>query len=1299
MNVLEQTHVESPLLDQLAAMHWLVNTGNPDDPGASARTSFREVLLEQELRAALLRLNPGPDGAPWLDDTRLAQAISALQRGHATSLLEANEHTTRLLVDGIDVEGLPNWDGGRAQRIRYIDFDHPTANTFRAISQFRVQEPGTQATKAIVPDIVLFVNGIPLVVIECKSPNLSAPLTEAIDQLQRYSNQRDDFDQDEGNEALFRTNAFLVATCGDEARAGTIGARAVHYQAWKDTSPVPTATVHAELGTKHMRGQELLAAGMLRPAHLLELLRSFTVFMTAEGRRYKAIARYQQFRAVHLATARLRTGKLRVPGGDPDRRGGIIWHTQGSGKSLTMVFLVRKMRCDPLLRSFKIVFVTDRKDLQAQLSASTELAGEPIRIARRVKDLPKLLASKGPAIVFAMIQKYQDLEGEAPAEDDDDVPLKPKGGGSKPALDVINDDPAILVLVDEAHRSHAESLHANLDAALPDSARIGFTGTPIIMGEKKKTRAIFGDYIDKYTLRQSEADGATVPIVYEGRTSDAAVADGGSLDGLFEDMFVDRSPAELEAIKRKYATQGDVMSAPKLIAAKATDILEHYVDNVLPNGFKAQVVAHSRMAALRYREAFVTAQAELVAEIDALGPALELDGDATAELPRRPRIVHRARRFRDLIAELEFAPIISADGNDPPEYAEWTDRMKADTRIERFKRPLVHADPGKRDRLGFLIVKSMLLTGFDAPIEQVLYLDRAMREAELLQAIARVNRTHGERKRVGLVVDYYGVARHLKEALDAYETDDVAGAMHSIAEELPKLRDQHQRLLALFDERGIAVSGVLSRRERELLAEQFRGWLHPAVAGSDLAARLGDGSHAAALRAVVALEGFLLAPVGEQGKDDYGQLHPRFVQSVRRLLDKRTPLADRDTFSQQLVLLVEPMCFKTLAMLEPVALDAMPKKKRGLGAALTVLAQRGRSRYTLTLTPEEFERREGWEARSSYENAIRDVVPFRLDAAHRAADVEPDLWHSTLATMLGLADHNLADFEKYPAPDDHAVSSDTDALEALRDDKLRAQMQVVLKDFLETLDTVLPRAEARPFLEDAKHFTALQERARRLYRGGERPIGREVGEKVRKLIDDHVISLGIDPKVPPIDILDAKFDAHIGRVPSARAKASEMEHALRHHIRMHEGEDPVHYQKLSERLEEILEAHEGRWEDIVDVLGPLFDVARGGRAADDSGLDPQTQLPFFDVMRKSAHAVLDEARMQRLRELTVEVVDHVRQEIALAGFWHKPQSIAQLRGSFVKLLDEDGLFDFDVLDKLADELVELSKRNHARLVG
>lgn len=280
---------------------------------------------------------------------------------------------------------------------------------------------------------------------------------------------------------------------------------------------------------------------------------------------------------MNRAIARLKNGQTRSQHGEQDQRGGIIWHTQGSGKSLTMVFLVRKMRADVQLRRFKVIVVTDRKDLQSQLSVTATLTGEVVEVANSTASVKALARRKGPGLIFATIQKYRDADtaGEAPLTANDlpkvedlkvEQPRATYKTGEK--FEVLNEDDSILVLVDEAHRTQAGDLHANLLAGLPNCARIGFTGTPIIMGEKKRTHEIFGEFIDRYTIKEAEADGATVPVLYEGRTANGAIKDGASLDELFEDLFRQHTPEELEAIKQKYATKGHIFDAPALIADK-----------------------------------------------------------------------------------------------------------------------------------------------------------------------------------------------------------------------------------------------------------------------------------------------------------------------------------------------------------------------------------------------------------------------------------------------------------------------------------------------------------------------------------------------------------------------------------------------------------------------------------------------------------------------------------------------------------------------------------------------------------
>ncbi len=1089
----EQTSVELPLIAQLQGLNWEYLAGDPDVPDFTERQSFREVLLTGRLRAALRRINLDESGAPWLDDSRITAAVSTLERLGTAKLMEANTRATETLLRGTTVEGDPTQRRNREQTVRFIDFEHPERNEFLVVNQFRVDVPGSP--HYIIPDVVLFVNGIPLVVIECKSPAATNPMAEGITQLLRYSNQREGSTTDEGAERLFHYNQFLVSTFFYEARVGTISASYEHYLEWKDTSPVPMAQVAADLGVERPSSQQMLVAGMLRPAHLLDLVQNFTLFQTSGGKLIKIVARYQQFRAVQEAIRRLRTGQTRAQHGTQDGRGGIIWHTQGSGKSLTMVFLVRKLRTLPELRRFKVVVVTDRIDLEKQLSATAALTGETPRRARDTERLKAILREEGPDLVFAMIQKYQERDDDTPiltlpVVADAPLPLQkvaePPGTYTPdPDADlfpVLNEDDAILVLVDEAHRSQANTLHANLLRALPNCARIGFTGTPILMGDRKRTEEIFGPFIDRYTIQQSEQDGATVPILYEGRTAEGVIADGRSLDQLFEDMFQDRTAEELEAIKRKYATLGNVLEAPKLIAAKAADILRHYVGAVLPNGLKAQLVASSRLAAVRYQAALLTAQQALIAQLEALDPALlALDPAALLQQDPDTRFLVQAHAHLTTIRRLEFATAISGSHNDDANWRKWSDPALRDAAIERFKKPLVAEDSSRQDGLAFLCVKNMLLTGFDAPVEQVLYLDRFMQGHELLQAIARVNRTNAN-KACGLVVDYFGVGRHLKEALAAYSAEDVQGALINLLDEIPVLADRHRRVLAVFQDHGIAVA-------------------------------------------------------------------------------------------------------------------------------------------------------------------------------------------------------------------------DTDAcIDLLHDVRIRAEFIVKLKHFLSSLDIVLPRPEALPYVRDAQLLGFINKAAANLYRDSELNIA-GAGSKVRQLIDQHIEAQGVDPKVPPISILDAGFAQAVNAHTSNRTKASEMEHAARHHISVHYQEDPAYYKKLSQRLEEILQRFEYNWVELVAALQLFTGEIREGRPADQTGLDPYTQAPFLNLLVEEIGVGSDPStdQLPRLAGLTVELVEHIRQEIRAVDFWRNIVAQNALRGWIGQFLDDQDLIPFRRQQAVADRLIELARTHHERL--
>ncbi len=673
----EYLQVELPLISQLEGLGWthlegaLPGTVQPADPAKSGRASFSEVFLYERLRSSLKALNRGPDGNPWLAGRRLSQVVNALTRIAVPSLVEASQRATELLLNGTTVEGLPGWGGGRDQRVHFIDWEHPERNDFVVVSQFRLDIPGTQGKRCIVPDEVLFVNGIPLAVIECKKPGTDGAILEAIRQLHRYADRRG-ASVPEGNSRLFHTVQLTVATCGDRARLGSLTSDAEHYEMWRDPYPATREELAQRLGKREaaVSPQDILASVVLHPSRLLDIVHNYVTFMqTDEGKTVKVVPRYPQYRAVCKAIKRLQTSATKAQDGYADRRGGIIWHTQGSGKSLTMTFLVRKLRVTPGLAGTKVVVVTDRTQLQRQLGATMQLAGEKTATAKKVAHAKALLSKHGPGLVFVMIQKQQDVEARKASGDGDDGEL---GDKKTPSLGELNTDESIVVLIDEAHRSHSSALHMNLLEALPNCARIGFTGTPILMGKKKKTTDIFGEYIDVYRLIDAEKDGAVVPILYAGRTVKGAVRDGRDLDEVFEDMFAEHTPEELEEIQRRYATQGDVLEAEKLIASKARNILRHYVETVLPGGFKAQLVAHSRRATLRYRDALLAARDELVGQIEKLPEhVLATDPD---DLDRRKAFLVRASAHLDLLKAIDFVPVISAGTtNDEKRYAAWTD--------------------------------------------------------------------------------------------------------------------------------------------------------------------------------------------------------------------------------------------------------------------------------------------------------------------------------------------------------------------------------------------------------------------------------------------------------------------------------------------------------------------------------------------------------------------------------------------------------------------------------------------------
>jgi len=732
----EKRHVEDPFLEQLKQQGWeTLVLDNHHEPYHSKRKSFSEVFIEEDLRIALKNINP------FLTESQITEVIQKLPVTLDGKLIENNKKVWEFLLKGTTVSR-NELTGEDSPTVRFIDLYDETKNSYLAISQFKLRIPGTE--NHIIPDIVLFINGLPLVVVECKSPKVKDSIGEAIDQLMRYSQQRNE--AMEGNQILFYYNQFTVVTDRQIAKFGTISTHSEKYFfRWTDPYPKTLDEIQSREGTSP-NDQQRLIAGMLTKRNLIELIRSFTIFTTDDkGNTIKIVARYQQYRAVKKSIRSL------IDGRNARERGGIIWHTQGSGKSLTMMFMVREMRKHKKLLPWKVVFITDRTQLEEQLSETSDSIGYTVKRADSIRKLKELLSSPAPDLVMGMIHKFQERELEN---------IFPE----------LNPSSNILVMTDEAHRTQYSLLGANLRRALPNATHIAYTGTPIDLTEQH-----FGEYIDKYTMRQSIDDGTTLKIVYEGRTHNAEVPNPKVMDIKFQDVFSDYNLAQRMKILG-YGSRDAYLEAMPTIKSKAEDMLEHYVNFVFPNRLKAQIVAVSREAAIRYKEAIEELLPKFIEKLEKHNP-------------------HNINI--ELLKKLETAVIISHSHNDKPRFNPYTNSDIHKTQIRRFKLPFEIVENDLDGNIGIIIVNEMLITGFDAPVEQVMYLDRYVRDHNLLQAIARVNRIGPEGKDVGYVVDYIVIGHHIKQALDSYaerEQKEIIDGLSNNEEEINELIQLHTQI-------------------------------------------------------------------------------------------------------------------------------------------------------------------------------------------------------------------------------------------------------------------------------------------------------------------------------------------------------------------------------------------------------------------------------------------------------------------------------------------------------------------------
>ena len=702
MTGMDEADVEQAALAWLKESGWSTAYGPDIAPGAAGaeRAGYGQAVLGGRLRDALERLNPG------LPAEAYECALRRLTRPKGATLESRNRAFHGMLVDGVTVEYR---DAGRTRwtPIRAVDFDDSGNNDWLAVNQFTVIEDHKRRR----PDIVLFVNGIPVGIVELKNPNCPEVIWEAWQQLRTY---RDDLP------TLFSTNELLIVSDGINARVGTLSSEMEWFKPWRDVRK------EAPAGPQVQDLQAMLE-GVCAPDRLLALIRDFIVFEDDGGAITKKMAGYHQFHAVQAAVSEtLRASSLRQAGTDSggresddragDRRIGVVWHTQGSGKSLTMAFYAGRVVREPEMGNPTIVVLTDRNDLDDQLfgtfSRCRDLLRQPPSHAESRADLRDKLSVESGGVVFTTIQKF--FPGER--------------GGAYPVLSRRRN---IVVIADEAHRSQYDFIDGfarHMRDALPRASFVGFTGTPIEL-QDANTRAVFGDYISVYDIQRSVEDGATVPIYYESRLARLELDKGERprIDPKFEEITEHEETERRERLKTRWAQLEAVVGSEKRLRLIAGDMIAHFEDRLGAMDGKAMIVCMSRRICV-----------DLYRELVRLRPEWHDEGDG----------------------EGAIKVVMTGSPSDP---AGWQEHIRNKPRREALAKRF--RSPG--DPLRIVLVRDMWLTGFDAPSLHTMYLDKPMRGHGLMQAIARVNRVFKD-KPGGTVVDYLGLAYELKRALITY---------------------------------------------------------------------------------------------------------------------------------------------------------------------------------------------------------------------------------------------------------------------------------------------------------------------------------------------------------------------------------------------------------------------------------------------------------------------------------------------------------------------------------------------------
>ncbi|BBO90753.1 type I restriction endonuclease subunit R [Desulfosarcina ovata] len=750
-------------LSQIPALQLLINLGfcylTPSQVLAQRQGKRGNVLLESILGEQLRQINRIQyKGREFLfSEENIQSAIQKLKSVKYDGLLRTNEVIYDLLTLGTALEQTIEGDS-KSFNLRYIDWRNPDRNVFHVTAEFPVER--TRSTETARPDIILFVNGIPMAVIECKSPKVS--IEQAVSHSIR--NQGEDYIP-----KLFVYVQLVMGINKNEARFATTGSAAKFWGVWKelrDKEKAVVQAIHAPLeeeqnnqlfsgdfkaartffesqaaeGDRLATEQDKALYSLCRPERLLELAYRFTVFENG----IKKIARYQQYFVVQSTMTR-----IRQPNGQERRRGGIIWHTQGSGKSLTMVMLARNLALDSEICNPRIVLVTDRDDLDKQLGNTFAACGLDPNRATSGRNLLELVAEHKAAIVTTLIHKFDKALNVKKYQDD---------------------SPDIFMLIDESHRTNFGSFSARMRQMFPNACYLGFTGTPLLKKEKNNFRKFGGLIEPHYSIKQAVADNAVVPLLYEGRHVEMS-QNKAAIDLWFERHTQGLSPKQKADLKRKYARAEMLNKAEQVIYMRAFDISEHFRATWQGTGFKAQLVAPNKVSALKYH-AYLEEIGHVTSDVVISPPDTRESYEETDDEPTDEVVKFWQKMMKRYGGEAEYVKQI----------------------INRFKHG---PDPE------VLIVVSKLLTGFDAPRNTVIYLCKELREHTLLQAIARVNRLY-EAKEFGYVIDHVGLLGELDKALTMYsafegfDEQDLAGTLASVIEQVRQLPQRYSDLWDVF---------------------------------------------------------------------------------------------------------------------------------------------------------------------------------------------------------------------------------------------------------------------------------------------------------------------------------------------------------------------------------------------------------------------------------------------------------------------------------------------------------------------